>query len=394
MNYDKIVNPRVQHMVPSGIRKVNDQAVELEKNGIHVVHLELGRPDFDTPEYIKKAAAEALQEGKVFYTQNAGILRLREAIAQKLKVQNHVCYTPDEILITNGLAEAVFDTLSAILEPGDEIFVPDPVWMNYYNIPQVLGAKPVPFALTEERDFQPDFSELAAKITPKTKAIIIVSPGNPTGSVLNQKSLTQLAAFAKENDLIVVSDEIYERIIYDGKKYTSIASLSEMKERTITLNGFSKTYSMTGWRLGYLAGPKSLVKQIAKLHQVVTTCAASFVQEAGVCALRDESGEVQAMVEEYERRRNYLVQEINGIPGLSCRTPDGAFYLWINIKALGITDEKFAELLLHQAHVAVVPGSVFGTKGKGYIRVSYASSLAELKEAVKRLKKLIAEMKL
>lgn len=393
MNYEKAVNEKVQQMIPSGIRKVNDQAVELEKKGMHVVHLELGRPDFDTPEYIKEAAAKALREGKVFYTQNAGILRLREAVAEKLKSQNHICYTPDEILITTGLAEAVFDTLSAILEPGDEIFVPDPVWMNYRNIPQVLGAKPVPYTLLEEREYQPDFSGLAKKVTAKTKAVIIVSPGNPTGSVLSQESLEQLAAFAKEHDLLVVSDEIYERIRYDGKACTSIASLPGMKERTITLNGFSKTYSMTGWRLGYLAGPKALVQQIAKLHQVVTTCAASFVQEAGICALREEHGEVQAMVEEYERRRNYLVQAINEIPGLSCRTPDGAFYLWVNIKELGVSDEKFAGLLLRNAHVAVVPGSVFGEAGKGYIRLSYASSLTELKEAVKQIRNLIADLK-
>ena len=233
-------------------------------------------------------------------------------------------------------------------------------------------------------------TELENKVTDRTKIVILVSPGNPTGSILSKKSLEQIAAFAKKHELIIVSDEIYERIIYDGRQYNSIASLSGMKERTITLNGFSKTYSMTGWRLGYLAGPKELVEEIAKVHQVVTTCAASFVQEAGIAALKDEKCEVNEMVWEYEMRRDYLVDAINAIPYISCKKPEGTFYLWVNIKELGITDQEFCERLLREAHVAVVPGSVFGSQGKGYIRLSYASSLAQLKEAVNRIKDFIA----
>lgn len=373
----------------SGIRKVNDQAIALERKGTEVIHLELGRPDFDTPQYIKDAAIHAIQQGNVFYTQNAGILKLREAVAEKLEKQNHILYAPDEIIITAGLAEAVYDTLSVLLEAGDEVLIPDPVWMNYDNISRIFDAVPVPYALREEADFQPDMAELEDKVTDRTKVMILVSPGNPTGSVLNRKSLEKIAAFAKKHDLIVVSDEIYERIIFDDKKYKSIASVPGMKERTITLNGFSKTYSMTGWRLGYLAGPKELVEEIAKVHQVVTTCVASFVQEAGVTALREEKSEVSEMVWDYEMRRDYLVDAVNAIPGISCKKPEGAFYLWVNIRQLGITDEEFSERLLRETHVAVVPGSVFGNQGKGYIRISYASSLAQLKEAVKRINDFI-----
>lgn len=384
------VKKEILQMIPSGIRKVNDQAIALERQGTEVIHLELGRPDFDTPQYIKDAAIYAIQQGSVFYTQNAGILRLRETVAEKLKKQNHILYEPNEIIITAGLAEAVYDTLSALLEAGDEVLVPDPVWMNYENVPKIFGAVPIPYSLKEETDFQPDMTELENKVTDRTKIVILVSPGNPTGSILSKKSLEQIAAFAKKHELIIVSDEIYERIIYDGRQYNSIASLSGMKERTITLNGFSKTYSMTGWRLGYLAGPKELVEEIAKVHQVVTTCAASFVQEAGIAALKDEKCEVNEMVWEYEMRRDYLVDAINAIPYISCKKPEGAFYLWVNIKELGITDQEFCERLLREAHVAVVPGSVFGSQGKGYIRLSYASSLAQLKEAVNRIKDFIA----
>lgn len=387
-----MISKRMNQMIPSGIRKVNEKALAMERNGVSVLHFEIGRPDFDTPAYIKKAAMESIDAGHVFYTSNFGTAELREEIAKKLERENHILYTPTEILVTVGLSEAVFAVLAAILDEGDEILVPDPVWLNYINVPRFLGAVPVSYSLHEETGFQMNLQEIKEKITPKTKAIVLVTPNNPTGGVLEKDVLQDVAAIAQKNNLLVISDEIYERLIYDKAVHISIASLPGMKERTFTLNGMSKAYSMTGWRIGYVAAPEAYIQAINKFHQHNTTCAPSFVQDAAVAALRDEQDEVQRMVAEYERRRNYAVQAINAIPGLHCTCPKGAFYIFINCKALGKSSEELASYLLDTAHIALVPGNVFGTGGEGYLRMSFANSYEHIVEGCSRLADAVRQL--
>lgn len=384
---------RMNRMAPSGIRKVNEKALAMERNGEKVIHFEIGRPDFDTPEYIKKAAVESLNKGNVFYTSNFGTMELRQAIADKLKRENGIDYKATEILVTAGLSEAVFAVLATILEEGDELLVPDPVWLNYINVPNLLNAVPVTYELKEENGYQLDLDEIKSKITSKTRAIVIVTPNNPTGGVLSQATLEGLAKIVIENDLLVISDEVYERLIYDGEKHISIASLPGMKERTFTMNGMSKAYSMTGWRLGYVAAPEEYIAVINKFHQHNTTCAVSFGQAAAVVALRDEGEEVNEMVKEYQRRRDYAVKAINEIDGLSCLKPKGAFYIFINCKALGKKSAELADYLLEHAKIALVPGDVFGPGGEGYLRMSFANSYENIVEGCKRLSEAVASLR-
>ena len=389
---DFIAN-RINQLAPSGIRKVNDKALAMERAGEKVIHCESGRPDFDTPDYIKKAAEESLKRGEVFYTSNFGTMELRQAIAEKLRRENGVDYKASEVLVTVGLSEAVFAVLSCILDEGDEILIPDPVWMNYLNVPKMLGAKPVSYTLREENGYQIDLDEVRSKITPKTKAMVIVTPNNPTGGVLKADMLEKLAEIIKENDMLIISDEVYERLIYDGEKHLSIASLPGMKERTFTLNGMSKAYSMTGWRLGYVAAAEEFITVLNKFHQHNTTCAPSFVQAASVIALRDEGNEVAEMVKEYQRRRDYAVKAINETPGLSCQCPKGAFYIFINCKELGMSSAEIAAYLLDEAKIALVPGDVFGAGGEGYVRMSFANSYENIVEGCERLRAAVEKLR-
>lgn len=376
---------RMDRILPSGIRKVNEKALAMEREGRHVIHFEIGRPDFDTPDYIKNACIESLKQGDVFYTSNYGDMELRRAIAEKLEKQNHIPYRAEEILVTVGLSEAIFDLLCTILDEEDEILVPDPVWMNYVNVPRLLGAVPVSYRLREENGWQMDLDEIRGKITKKTKALVLVTPNNPTGSILSEENLLELSRLAQENDFLVVADEVYERLVYVGNTHVSIASLPGMKERTVTLNGMSKTYSMTGWRLGYAAAPEEFIAAMNKIHQHNVTCAPSFVQKASIAALREETNEVEAMVKEYQRRRDYAVKAINEVPGLSCQCPEGAFYIFINAKPLSMSSEELAGYLLESAGIALVPGSVFGESGEGYLRMSFANSYENIVEGTKRL---------
>lgn len=381
---------RMNRMAPSGIRKVNEKALAMERAGERVLHFEIGRPDFDTPEYIKRAAEQALADGKVHYTSNFGLMELRQAIADKLKRENNVDYTASEVLVTVGLSEAVFAVLATILEEGDEILVPDPVWLNYINVPNLLGAKAVTYGLTEETGFQMNLEEVKAKITPKTRAIVIITPNNPTGGVLSEDVLKELAEIAVSNDLMVISDEVYERLVYDGAKHISIASLPSMKERTFTMNGMSKAYAMDGWRLGYVAAPEEYILAMNKFHQHNTTCAPNFVQVAAIAALNEEGDEVKEMVKEYQRRRDYAVKAINEIPGLHCECPKGAFYIFINCKSLNIKSADLSAYLLEEAKIALVPGDVFGPGGEGYLRMSFANSYENVVEGCAQLKKAVA----
>lgn len=390
MNYH--IAARMDRMAPSGIRKVNERALAMERAGEKVLHFEIGRPDFDTPEYIKRSANQALAQGKVHYTSNFGLMELRQAIADKLKRENHVDYKATEVLVTVGLSEAVFAVLASLLDEGDELLVPDPVWLNYINVPNLLGAKAVTYSLKEENGYQMDLDEVRSKITSKTRGIVIVTPNNPTGGVLEENVLQELAEIAKANDLMVIADEIYERLVYDGAKHVSIASLPGMKERTFTMNGMSKAYAMDGWRLGYVAAPEEYITVMNKFHQHNTTCAPNFVQAASIAALTQEGDEVREMVKEYQRRRDYAVQAINAIDGISCLCPKGAFYIFINCKQLGKTSAELSQYFLEQAKIALVPGDVFGPGGEGYLRMSFAASYESIVEGCERLKAAVEQL--
>ena len=372
---------------PSGIRKINEKTLEMERAGKKIYHFEVGRPDFDTPKIIKDATIKSIENGDVFYTSNYGIMPLREAVAEKLRNENNLDYTAKEVLITAGASESIYDSYSLILEEDDEILLPNPCWPNYVNAAHIMGAVPVSYSLAEENDFQIDFDELEGLVTEKTKAIVIINPSNPIGSMFTLETLEKLADFAKKKDILVISDEIYEKIIYGNKKHISIASLDGMKERTITINGFSKTYSMTGFRLAYIAAPEEFIRVLNIIHQHNTSCATSFVQHGGITALKEGGDASEEMVKEYKRRRDYIVEKVNSIEGLSLNAPDGAFYAFINIKGLGISSEEFCNYLLDEECVAIVPGTVFGSAGEGFVRFSYASSYEDIVEGLNRMEK-------
>lgn len=374
-------------VAPSGIRKINEKTLQMEREGKRIYHFEVGRPDFDTPKVIKDATIKSIEKGDVFYTSNFGIMELREAVAEKLRKENNLDYSAKEILITAGASEAIYDTYSLILEEGDEILLPNPCWPNYVNAAHIMNAVPVRYSLAQENDFQIDFDELEKLVTEKTKAIVIITPSNPIGSMLTKETTEKLAEFAKKKDILVISDEIYEQIIYGNKDHYSIASFDEMKERTITINGFSKTFSMTGFRLAYIAAPEEFIKVLNTIHQHNTSCATSFVQHAGITALKEAEEDVKKMVEEYKRRRDYILEKVNSIDGLSLNSPDGAFYAFINIKGVGVSSEEFCQYLLDEECVAVVPGTVFGSAGEGFIRLSYASSYEDIVEGLNRMEK-------
>lgn len=372
---------------PSGIRKINEKTIEMERAGKKIYHFEVGRPDFDTPKIIKDATIKSIENGDVFYTSNYGIMPLREAVAEKLRNENNLDYTAKEVLITAGASESIYDSYSLILEEDDEILLPNPCWPNYVNAAHIMGAVPVRYSLAEENDFQIDFDELEGLVTEKTKAIVIINPSNPIGSMFTLETLEKLADFAKKKDILVISDEIYEKIIYGNKKHISIASLDGMKERTITINGFSKTYSMTGFRLAYVAAPEEFIRVLNIIHQHNTSCATSFVQHGGITALKEGGDASEEMVKEYKRRRDYIVEKVNSIEGLSLNAPDGAFYAFINIKGLGVSSEEFCNYLLDEECVAIVPGTVFGSAGEGFVRFSYASSYEDIVEGLNRMEK-------
>lgn len=372
---------------PSGIRKINEKTLEMERAGKKIYHFEVGRPDFDTPKLIKDATIKSIENGDVFYTSNYGIMPLREAVAEKLRNENNLDYTAKEVLITAGASESIYDSYSLILEEDDEILLPNPCWPNYVNAAHIMGAVPVRYSLAEENDFQIDFDELEGLVTEKTKAIVIINPSNPIGSMFTLETLEKLADFAKKKDILVISDEIYEKIIYGNKKHISIASLDGMKERTITINGFSKTYSMTGFRLAYVAAPEEFIRVLNIIHQHNTSCATSFVQHGGITALKEGGDASEEMVKEYKRRRDYIVEKVNSIEGLSLNAPDGAFYAFINIKGLGVSSEEFCNYLLDEECVAIVPGTVFGSAGEGFVRFSYASSYEDIVEGLNRMEK-------
>ncbi len=376
----------------SPIRKIFGEVTKLRAEGKEIISLGIGEPDFDTPAHICEAMYEATKQGATHYTPNKGIEELREAIVEKLKIDNGLEYDLEEIICTVGVGEGVFVALSAFLDPGDEVLVPDPSWLNYSHVPRLNDAVPVLYPLVSENNFQIDVKELEKRVTEKTKIIVVLDPSNPTGGVLRKEVLEEVAQFAIKHDLLVISDEIYEKLIYDDNEHYSIAALPGMRERTIVLNGFAKAYAMTGWRLGYIAAPAELIPPMAKLHAYILANATSMVQWGGVAALKGTQEPVKEMVEEFEKRRNFMVKAINEIKGLNCPNPGGAFYLFVDVKETGLTGEEFTNYLLHEAGVAVVPGTAFGERATHEVRISYATSMESLEKAVSWMKKAVEKL--
>ncbi len=376
----------------SAIRKIFEQVEKLKAEGKEVISLGIGEPDFDTPAHICEAMIEATEKGATHYTANKGIVELRKSIVKKLKNDNNVEYNAEEIICTVGVAEGVYVALSAFLDPGDEVLVPDPSWLNYSHVPRLNGATPVLYPLTAENDFQIDVKDLEKRVTDKTKLLIVLDPSNPTGGILRKEVLEEVAQFAIKHDLLVISDEIYEKLIYDGKEHYSIAAFPGMRERTIILNGFAKSYAMTGWRLGYIAAPIELIPPMNKMHSYLLTHASSMVQWGGVAALNGTQEPVAKMVEEFSKRRDYMVKALNEIKGISCPTPGGAFYLFVDIKGTGMNGEEFTTYLLQEAGVAVVPGTAFGERATHEVRISYAASMEQLQKAVSKIKSAVEKL--
>lgn len=384
---------RMAAFAGSGIRRVFEAAGALEGAGAAIAHLEIGRPDFDTPAHIKAAAIDALQSGRVHYTSNAGIPELRSAIADKLARDNGLRVDPEGgIVVTVGAKESVFMCLYGLLDPGDEIIVPTPMWPDYLDTSRVVGARPVEVPLQPGRGYQLDAGDLEGAITPRTKAIVVHSPHNPTGAVCDESALREVAELAVRSDLLVIADEIYEHLIYDGARHVSIASLPGMFERTVTINGFSKAYSMTGWRLGYVAGPRALISPLLKVHQCTTTCANSFAQWGAVAAYRGDPTCVTEMVREFDRRRRLVIEALRGMPAVELVAPRGAFYAFPDVRRLGMSDVDVAEYLLREAHVATVPGSTFGETGAGHLRISYAAGYDVLAGGLERMGRAVAAL--
>lgn len=375
---------------------IKARIAEERAKGHYVIGMDLGTPNFDTPEYIKRAAIQSLEEGEVFYTDSRGILPLREAICKKLAMDNNLHYTPEEILVTCGGTEGIFDTIATLCNEGDEVLVCDPIWDNYVNCCKLLHVTPVFYHLREENQFQVDYEELNRLVTDKTRLIIMVSPNNPLGALYNEESMQAVAKVATHHDLIVLSDEIYDQLIYTDEPMISMAALPGMKERTITLNGFSKTFSMTGWRMGYLAAPKYIIDKLFMVHAQLMMCLPVFIQRGAAEAINNVEEYrrcVSAMKAEYRERRDYLVKEINSIPGLSCHLPEGAFYIFVNVAGLGISGEEAQEYFLSEAHVAGRVGSSFGDgSNSAYLRLCYAVDFEDIKLACKNLRAAVEKL--
>jgi aminotransferase len=379
------ISSRVQSVPPSGIRKYFDIAATMQD----VISLGIGEPDFITPEPILRAGVQSLEDGQTHYTSNSGLLELRQAVAKNLKRLYGVDYNPEtEILMTVGVSEALYLALTAILDPGDEVIVPQPCFVAYTAEVAFAGGVPVTLRTRVEDNFQVTAEQIERKITPRTKALLIGYPNNPTGAVINRGHLEQISQLAERHDLLVISDEIYDRLVYAGFQHVCFASLPGMHARTVTLGGFSKSHAMTGWRLGYAAAPAELLGAMRKIHQYTIMSAPTPAQYAGVEALAHGEPFVQAMVAEYDRRRQMLVRGLNTL-GLDCFEPKGAFYAFPSVAKSGLDENAFADTLLDEEHVAVVPGSAFGEGGEGFVRLSYATAFEKLEEALNRLERFM-----
>ena len=380
---DKIVNIK-----PSGIRKFFDLVSEMKD----VISLGVGEPDFETPWHIRDEGIYAFEKGKTFYTSNSGLKELREEIGKYLYRRQNLNYNPnEEMIVTVGGSEAIDICLRAVLNNGDEVIIPQPSYVSYEPCTILAGGKPVFINLKGENDFKLTCEELKSAITDKTKVLILPYPNNPTGSIMGKKDLEDIAKIIIEKDILVLSDEIYSELTYKGE-HVSIASIDGMKERTILINGFSKSYAMTGWRLGYACGPKEIIKQMTKIHQYAIMCAPTISQYAAIEALKNGDKDVEMMRNSYNQRRRFLMNAFKEM-GLECFEPFGAFYVFPCIKEFGMSSEEFATKLLEEEHVAAVPGTAFGESGEGYLRISYAYSIDNLKNAIKRLNRFITNLR-
>ncbi len=388
MNYDNILSDRVLNMKPSGIRKFFDLAAQMDD----VISLGVGEPDFQTPWSIRKAAINVLERKRIIYTANSGLMELRNSIARYLKRKNNLEYDGEhEIIVTVGGSEAIDMAIRGVVNPGDEVLIVEPSFVCYAPIVELTCGVPVPIPTKEENKFKLTAQELREKITDKTKLLILPYPNNPTGGIMTREDLEEIAEVLRGTDIMVLSDEIYSELTYGGK-HCSIAELEGMHERTLLVNGFSKAFAMTGWRLGYLCAPEPVIRQLVKIHQYAIMSSPTVSQYAAIEALENCDDEVQHMVKEYNLRRRYLVEAFNRI-GLTCFEPEGAFYVFPCIKSTGLSSEDFCAKLLEQEKVAVVPGNAFGESGEGFVRVSYAYSLKHLMEAVSRIEKFVQELK-
>ena len=382
------LSSKVTMIKPSGIRKFFDIVNDMEG----AISLGVGEPDFDTPWHIREEGIYSLESGRTHYTSNAGMKELKEEICNYLKRRFDVEYSPkDEVMVTIGGSEAIDVALRAMVDPGDEVLIPQPSYVSYEPCAVLADAVPVFINLKEENQFRLTKEELLAAITPKTKILILPFSNNPTGSILNRADLEDIAEVVREHDLFVISDEIYADLTYGSEGHVTIASLPGMKERTVLINGFSKAYAMTGWRLGYACAPVEIMKQMIKIHQFAIMCAPTTSQEAGVEALRNGDHDVAVMKEEYDQRRRFLLHSLREM-GLECFEPLGAFYVFPNIKKFGMTSDEFATRLLYEEKLAVVPGTAFGDCGEGFLRISYAYSLENLKKALERLRRFVQKL--
>ena len=385
------VSRRAQSIKASSTLAISAKAAELKAQGKDMVTFGVGEPDFDTPAHIREAAKKAIDEGKTRYTPAAGTPALRKAVCDKLKKDNGLDYEPAQVVISNGAKHSLMNAFMAILNEGDEVIIPAPFWLSYAEMVKIAGGVPVVVHTKKENNFMLTKEELEGAYTAKTKALILTSPSNPTGMISSLEDLQMVADFAVAHDVFVISDEIYAELTYGGKRHCSIGSLPGMKERTIVINGFSKAFAMTGWRLGYACGPAPVIEQMVKLHQFAIMCAPTNSQFAAVEALKNCDMEVEMMVEAYDQRRRFLLNAFKEM-GLECFEPYGAFYVFPSIKKFGMTSEEFATRLLSEQKLAVVPGTAFGASGEGFVRISYAYSIENLKVGLERIQKFIESL--
>ncbi|MDQ3696115.1 MAG: pyridoxal phosphate-dependent aminotransferase [Chloroflexota bacterium] len=383
---DEFIAARVRDLAPSPTLAVSDKARALKAQGIDVIDLGGGDPDFITPAHIRQAAADAMNAGDTHYVSSAGTPALRQAIAKKLLDDNGIEVDPiGGVVVTPGGKQSLFESILALVGPGDDVLVIEPSWVSYVPMIELAGGRPIPVALRPDDNWRVTPEILAAAATPDSRVLIINSPNNPTGRVLDEAELTAIADLARDHDLLVFTDEMYEKIMYDGNQHVSIATLPGMAERTLTFNGFSKAYAMTGWRLGYVAGPKPYIAEIEKIHSHSVTCATSFVQAAGVVALTGPQDFIPDMVSAWDRRRRAVATGLNAVKGITCPLVEGAFYAFPDIRQIGKSSVEVADLLLQEGHVALVPGVAFGEAGEGHLRLSFATSDELLDQAVHRI---------
>ena len=389
MDYDRFLNSKIKNTRPSGIRKFFDIASEME----NVISLSVGEPDFKTPWHIREKGIESLEKGKTFYSPNRGFTALRDEICTYFDRRFGVRYEPDtDVLVTVGGSEAIDAALRVIIEEGDEVLIPEPSFVCYDPLTFMADGVPVIIETKAENDFRLMPEEIEEKITDRTKLLILPFPNNPTGASMSREDYEAIARVIEKHDLMVLSDEIYAELAYGGRKPVSFASIPGMKERTIVISGFSKTFAMTGWRLGYALGPKEIIEQMTKLHQYGIMSAPTTAQYAAIEALKHGDADIEHMRDQYDMRRRLIVKAFNDM-GLTCFEPLGAFYVFPCIKSTGLSSEEFAEGLLYSKHVAVVPGTAFGKCGEGFVRVSYSYSVAHIKEALKRIQDFLEEIK-